>query len=94
MLTARAKIVAWGSAVLVSFLSGLGTGRWIWRTAEDLPGSFAGAQADVQQVLTQGVQAAQVFTLGVAGSVALIVFLIAAIILLWIQSSRRGPKDG
>jgi len=94
MSSTKSKIIAWGSAVLISFLAGLGTGRWIWQTADYLPDSFAGAQADVQQVFTQGVQVAQVFTLGVAGSVALIVFLLAAIIVRMIQSNRRGSKDG
>lgn len=94
MSSIRSKIIIWGSVVLLSFLAGLGTGRWIWRTRDFIPDSITAAQGDVQQVFDQGFQLAQVFTLSVAGSVTLIVFLVLAIIVRMIQSSRRGRKDG
>ena len=93
MSSKGSNIVGWGGAVLLGFLAGLGTGRWLWRTSDYLPDSFADAQAQANQAYSHGVEAAQVFTLGVAGSVALIVFLIAAIVVRMIQSGRGG-KDG
>mgnify|MGYP006971722480 CR=1 FL=1 len=91
MSSKRTRIVGWGGAVLLGFLAGLGTGRWIWRTGGPLPDSFTGAQDAVQQAYSEGIQAAQIFTLGVAGSVALIVLLLAAIIVRVVQSKRRDP---
>ena len=91
MSSIGSKVAVWGSVVLVSFLSGLGTGRWLWRTRDMIPDSIAAAQGEVQQVFEQGFQLAQVFTVSVAGSVTLIVFLVLAIIIRMIQSSRRRP---
>lgn len=93
MSSKGSKIVGWGGAVLLGFLAGLGTGRWLWKTSEYLPDSFADAQAQVDTAYSQGIEAAQVFTLGVAGSVALIVFLVVAIVVRMVQSGRGG-KDG
>ncbi len=94
MSSRGSKIIGWGSAVLLGFLAGLATGRWIWRTTDLLPDSFATAHTDVQRAFSGGVEVAQVFTLGVAGSVALIVFLAIAILLRMLQSSRNKRKDG
>ncbi len=94
MSSKGSKIMGWGAAVLLGFVAGLGTGRWLWKTTDYLPDSFASAQAQVDLAYSQGVEAAQVFTLGVAGSVALIVFLIAAIVVRMVQSNRSGRRDG
>jgi len=91
MSSVRSKIIGWGAAVLLGFLAGLGTGRWLWKTT-NLTDSFTDAQAQVDAAFSRGVEAAQLFTLGVAGSVALIVFLGAAIVLRSIQSGRGRRK--
>jgi hypothetical protein len=92
-MTSKSARLAWVGTVLLGFLAGLGTGRWIWKTTEHLPDSFANAQAQVNMAFSQGVQTAQIFTLGVAGSVALIVFLVAAILLKSFLSGRGNPKE-
>jgi len=83
----------WIIAVALSFVAGLSTGRWIWKTGDFLPDSFTAAQSQVSQGFSTGVEFAQVFTLGVAGSVALIVFLLAAIVVRLVQSGRGDRKD-
>jgi len=85
--------MVWIVAVAASFLAGLGTGRWLWKTGEALPDSFTAAQSQVPQGFSTGIEFAQVFTLGVAGSVALIVFLLAAILVRLRQSNNGDPKD-